>query len=144
MAGNRRRGHSEPSLDLRTHTRVHGLAAAGSCSAAAPAPKLPGRSWSKEETKQMTERVRASGSGWESALVPLHTGTDGKSKVEVAAMEVGALCMVATRSPRVLPLRHSTEHMSGNDVVSVGDKFGLATCRIWRWAKYEVCHARHA
>ena len=34
------------------------------------------------------------------ALVLLHTGTDGKSKVKVAAMEVGALCMVATHRPR--------------------------------------------
>ena len=62
----------------------------------------------------------------------------GKSKVEVAAMEVGALCKVATRSPRVLPLRHSTEHVSGNDVVSVGDKFGPLPVRILTWAEYEV------
>ena len=37
------------------------------------------------------------------------------------------LCMVATHQRRVRPLRHSTEHVSGNDVVSVGSDLG----RIW-------------
>ena len=45
------------------------------------------------------------------------------------AGEVGVWCpcMVATHLRRVHPLRHSTEHVSRNDVVSVGSDLD----RIW-------------
>ena len=42
-------------------------------------------------------------------------------------MVVRELCRAATRSPRVLPSRHSTEHVSGNKVVSVGSDL----CQLW-------------
>ena len=56
---------------------------------------------------------------------------EAESKAEVTAMESLNSCMVATRSPRVLPLRHSTKHVSGNDVVSVGSRFEPDLDRIW-------------
>jgi len=46
--------------------------------------------------------------------------------------------MDATHQRRVRPLRHSPEHVAGNDVVRVGDKFGPLPVRILTWAEYEV------
>jgi len=76
VAGSKRRGHNEPR-PAHTYPRVHGLAAAGSCSAAAPAA-MELRSLSKLHGRPRTKRKQSNGGGsegeWkrsEGALVPL-------------------------------------------------------------------------
>ena len=43
-----------------------------------------------------------------------------------------------------LPRRYFIEHVLCNDVARVGRVFGPCVCRIWTWAKNEVCQARPA
>ena len=56
------------------------------------------------------------------------------------AGEVGGWCpcMVATSRTGVA-LGRISEHVAGNEVVSVGCRFGPDLGRIWTWTKNEVC-----
>ena len=88
-----------------------------------------------EDGRALREWRRTEGRLWCSS-----TFTDRvKAEMEVAAMEVGALCMVATHQRRVQPLRRFLEHVACSEVAGVGGDFGPFPCRIRRWAKNEVC-----
>jgi len=76
----------------------------------------------------MEERVRASGRGWEGALVPLHTGTyGGKDKVDMAAMEVGSSLHGRHVQRRCHWLERFVEHVACDGVGAVERDFGPAT-----------------
>ena len=93
----------------------------------------------------MAERVRASGRGWEGALVPLHTSTyGGKGKVDVAAMEVGRSLHGRHVQSRCHSLERFVEHVACDGVDQVEHVFRLPMGRIGPWAKNEVCQTRPA
>ena len=61
-----------------------------------------GREWRGKKASGGWESVEGVEEDRESSLALVHNGAErGQGKVEVAAMEVGALCMVATFQTRV-------------------------------------------
>ena len=87
----------------------------------------------------MGERVRASGRGWEGALVPLHIHRPRKKR-DGGGSNGGGRSLHGRHVPDTRrPLKHKREHLAGDGMASVERRFGLFPSRIRTWAKIEVC-----
>ena len=86
--------------------------------------RVVGSEWERHRVSRREWRGQASTSGFAGA--PKRVG-------QMSSMVVRRVCSAAMRSPRVLPLRHSDEHVSCDEVVSVGS--GLFKGRFGLWAK---------